>query len=98
MSLNSTLVSAPVLGHIRDVIKDQEVAFVELGNSSFQVQLAAGDLEFLNQVGGPAEERAPTVLDESETEPLTDFRRCRAGPNKSKLAPVSCQLSPAASA
>ena len=53
--------------------------FVELGNSGFEREFAAGDLEPLDEIGGTGKQYAPAVFDESEAE------RCR----KMALAPSS---------
>ena len=45
--------------------------FVELGNSGFESELAAGDLQPLDEIGGAREQHAPAVFDKSEAE------RCR---------------------
>src|SRR5438132_11415644 len=57
-----------ILGDVCDVVKDDEVVFVELGDGSFQGELAASDLKLLDEVRSSGEEHAPTALDESEAE------------------------------
>ena len=52
--------------------------FVELGNSGFERELAAGNLQPLDEIGGAGEQHAPAVFDESKAE------RCR----KVALAPA----------
>ena len=42
--------------------------FVELGNSGFERELAAGNLQPLDEIGGAGEQHAPAILDESEAE------------------------------
>ena len=60
-----------VFGDVGEVIEDQQMVFVELGNGSFEGELAAGDLQPLDEIGGSAEQHAPAVFDKSEAE------RCR---------------------
>ena len=43
-----------VLGDVGEIIEDQEVEFVELGNGSFEGELAAGNLQSLDEIGGKA--------------------------------------------
>src|SRR5438309_4822647 len=57
-----------VFSDVGDVIEDQEVEFVELGNSGFESELAAGDLQPLDEIGGAREQHAPAVFDKSEAE------------------------------
>src|SRR5437868_13566922 len=57
-----------VFSDVGDVIEDQEVEFVELGNGSFESQFAAGDLQPLDEIGGASEQHAPAVFDEREAE------------------------------
>jgi hypothetical protein len=44
------------------------VEFVELGNGGFESELAAGNLQPLDEIGGAGEQHAPAVFDESEAE------------------------------
>ena len=60
-----------VFGDVGDVIEDQQVEFVELGDGGFESELATRNLQPLDQIDGPGEQHAPAVFDESETE------RCR---------------------
>ena len=57
-----------VFGDVGEVIEDQEVVFVELGNGSFESELATGNLQSLNEICGAGEQHAPAVFDESEAE------------------------------
>ena len=49
-----------VFGNVGEVIEDEEVVFVELGNGGFESQFAAGDLKALDEIGGPSEQ-APGI-------------------------------------
>ena len=40
-----------VFGDVGDVIEDQQVEFVELGNGSFESELATGNLQALDEIG-----------------------------------------------
>ena len=51
-----------------DVIEDQQVVAVELGDGAFQAEFASRDLQALHQIGGAGEEHAPAVLDQSKSE------------------------------
>ena len=57
-----------VLGDIGEVVEDQQVVLVELGDGGFEGEFAAGDLQPLDEVGGSREEDAPAVFDEGEAE------------------------------
>jgi hypothetical protein len=47
------------------------VEFVELGNGGFEGELAAGNLQPLDEIGGAGEQHAPAVFDKGEA------KRCR---------------------
>ena len=51
-----------------EVVEDQEVEAVEPIDGGFECEFTAGDLEFLDEVGGPGEEDFPAVLDEREAD------------------------------
>jgi len=57
-----------VLGDIGEVIQDEQVILVELGDGGLQCELAARDLEALDEIGGAGEEHAPAVLDQAEAD------------------------------
>jgi hypothetical protein len=61
------------------VIDDQQVVFVELGNSGFESELAAGNLRSLDEIGGAGEQHAPAVLDKSEAESCRKVALAAAG-------------------
>ena len=52
-----------ILGDIGDVVEDQQLVLVELGDRGFEGEIASGDLEFLHEIGGSREEDAPAVPD-----------------------------------
>src|SRR5437868_14183834 len=47
-----------VFGDVGEVIEDQEVEFVELGNGGFESELATGDLQSLNEICGAGEQHS----------------------------------------
>src|SRR5271165_5996499 len=57
-----------ILGDIGEIVEDQQMIFVELGDRRLEDEIAACDLQFLHEVGGPDEQHAPAVLDQSEAE------------------------------
>src|SRR6516165_9318342 len=57
-----------VFGNIGEVIEDQEVESVELGDGGFESELATGNLQSLDEIGGAGEQHTPAVFDESEAE------------------------------
>ena len=57
-----------VLGDVGDVIEDQQMEFVELGNGGFESELAAGNLQSLDEIGGTGEQHAPAIFDKGEAE------------------------------
>ena len=57
-----------ILGDIGDVVENQELIFVELGDRRFEGEISPRDLELLNEVGRSGEEHAVTVFDQSQAE------------------------------
>ena len=57
-----------VLGDIGEIVKDQQMIFVEFGDRGFEGKIAACDLKLLHKVGGPCEQNAPTPFDQRQTE------------------------------
>ena len=60
-----------ILGDVGEVVEDQQMVFVELGDGRFKREFAAGDLQPLDEIGRTGEQDAPAVFDESEA------KRCR---------------------
>src|SRR5437763_12503140 len=56
---------------IGDVVEDEQIVTVELGDRAFEGQLATSDLEPLHEISGAGEQHAPSILDQGEPE------RCR---------------------
>jgi hypothetical protein len=57
-----------VFGDVGEVVEDQQVESVELGDDGFESELAAGNLQPLDEIGGASEQHAPASFDESEAE------------------------------
>lgn len=53
-----------VLLGVADVVEDDQVEAVELGERRFKVEVAAGGLELLREIGGAGVEDAPADFDE----------------------------------
>jgi hypothetical protein len=56
-----------IVADVDDVVEDQEVIFVELSERAFERELAARDLQALDEIAGAHEQHAPSVLDQRET-------------------------------
>src|ERR1700691_1954009 len=57
-----------ILADIGDVIEDEQVIFVELGDGVFEIELTTRDLQALDEIAGAHEEHAPAGFHESEPE------------------------------
>src|SRR5881227_3890125 len=57
-----------ILADVDDVIEDQQMILVELGECTFERELAARDLQALDEIAGSHEQHAPSVLDECEAD------------------------------
>ena len=57
-----------VLGDIGQVVEDQQMIFVELGDRGFEAEIAARDLKFLHEVGGSGEQHAPALFNQGQAE------------------------------
>ena len=57
-----------ILADVDDVIKDEEVILVELGECTFKREFAACDLQALDEIAGAHEQHAPSILDEREAD------------------------------
>jgi hypothetical protein len=51
-----------ILGDVGDVVEDQQLVLVELGDGGFEPQLPARHLQPLDEVGGADEQHAPAVF------------------------------------
>ena len=57
-----------ILGDIGEVVADQQMIFVEFGEGGFEVEVASGQLELLDEIGGAGKQHAPAVLDQGHAE------------------------------
>ena len=88
-----------ILGDVGEVVEDQQVIFVELGDGGFEGQFAARDLQPLHEVGGAGEQHAPAIFDEGQAERCRKMALAAAGrAEQEEIGAFSSQLSPAASA
>lgn len=63
-----------ILADIGEVIEDEEVILVELGERRLELEVAAGGLKPLHEVGGAGEQHAPTALDQCQAESCRKMR------------------------
>src|SRR5213078_2099130 len=68
-----------VLADVDDVIEDQQMILVELGERTFEGELAARDLQALDEIAGAHEQHAPSVLDECEPDGCRKVALASAG-------------------
>jgi len=68
-----------ILGDIGEVVENQQMIFVELGDRRFEHEVASRDLEFLHEVGGSGEQHAPAFLDQRQAERRRQMRFSAAG-------------------
>src|SRR5215207_4426924 len=88
-----------VLGDIGEIIEDEEIEAVEPIDGGLEIELAAGDLELLNEVGSAVKStRHPFSIKARPSAAPRWLFPPPGGPNRSKLAPLPNQPSPAASA
>src|ERR1700678_4570124 len=57
-----------VLGEIGEIVEDQQVIFVELGDRGFEDEIAARELKLLDEVGGSGEQHAPALFDQGQAD------------------------------
>ena len=78
-----------ILGDIGEVVEDQQIELVELGDGGLELQFAAGDLQLLDQIGGSGEEHAPAVLDQREADGGREMALAAAGwPEHEDIGPL----------
>ncbi len=68
-----------ILGDVSEVVEDQQVEFVELGDGGLEGEFATCDLELLDEVGGAGEQHAPAILDEGEADGCGEMGLSPAG-------------------
>ncbi len=82
-----------ILGDVGDVIEDQQLILVELGDGGFEPQFPARHLQPLDEVCGADEQHTPAVLYESQTERRSKVTLARAG--RAKEQDIGTLIKPA---
>ena len=67
-----------ILADVDDVIEDQQMILIELGERTFEGELAARDLQALDEIAGAHEQHAPSVLNKRKPDSCTEV--ALAGP------------------
>src|SRR5262249_34210772 len=81
-----------IFGDVGDVVEDQQMELVELGNGRFQAELAVRYLQLLDELPGANEQHTPSLLEERMPEPGREVRLSGAVPAKKKY--VTALLEP----
>jgi hypothetical protein len=68
-----------VLGNIGEVVEDQQVILVQLGEGGLQSEITPSGLKFLNQVGGSGEQNPPAIFHQSVADRGRQVRLAGAG-------------------
>jgi hypothetical protein len=68
-----------VLGNIGEVVEDQQVILVQLGEGGLQSEITPSGLKFLNQVGGSGEQNPPAIFHQSVADRGRQVRLAAAG-------------------
>src|SRR5204863_3777497 len=68
-----------ILADVDDVIEDQQMILIELGERAFEGELAARDLQAPDEIAGAHEQHAPSVLDECEPDGCRKVALASAG-------------------
>ena len=59
---------------VGEVVEDQQVVFVELGDGGLQREGLSGELQPLDEIGGAGEQHAKAVLDQGMAEACREMR------------------------
>jgi len=81
-----------ILSDVAEIIEDDAIELVELGESCWQDEIAAGGLEFLHEIGGAGEEHAIAVIDKAGADGGGDVRLSSAA--RPKDEDVGARLDP----
>jgi hypothetical protein len=81
---------------IDDVIEDQQMILVELGERTFEGEFAARDLQALDEIAGAHEQHAPSVLDEREPDGCREMALAAAGRAEQQEIGASAETEPPA--
>ena len=57
-----------ILGDVGEIVEDEQIEAVAAIDGSFERELAACDLEPLDQIGGAGEEHALTLLEQTQAD------------------------------
>lgn len=68
-----------VLGHVGEVIEDEQVVFVEFIDGRFKLEFPAGELQLLHKIGGSGVEDPPSILDQREADSGSEMALSSAG-------------------
>jgi hypothetical protein len=84
-----------ILADVGKVVEDQEVEAIEAVDGGLEGEFTAGDLEFLDEVGGPGEQDARSVFDQSKANGCGEMAFSAAGRAEQepswRLWPTSCR-------
>ena len=68
-----------ILGDVGDVVQDQQIIMVELGDGGLQRQFSPRHLQPLHEVGGAREQHAPAVFNQRQAERCRQMALAAAG-------------------
>ena len=57
-----------ILGDVGEIVEDEQMELIELGERALEGEFTAGDLQLLDEIGGSGEEHPVAVLDQGETD------------------------------
>lgn len=77
-----------ILGDVGEVVEDQEVEPVEAREGRFEGEVAPGDLELLDEVGGAGEQHLPSAFDQRQADGRGQMALSAAGrPEQEQVGP-----------
>src|SRR6266852_5775249 len=68
-----------ILGDVGDVVEDEQIVAVELGDRAVECELATSNLEPLHEIGSAGEHHAPSILDQGKPERCRQMALAAAG-------------------
>src|SRR5512132_3018623 len=85
-----------ILADVGEVVEDQEVEALEPVDGGLEGEFAAGDLELLDEVGGPGEQDPRSVVNQGEADGCGEMAFSAAGwAEEEQVGALANQLSPA---
>ena len=75
-----------ILCDIGEIVENQQMIFVELGDCRFEHEIAARDLELLHEIGCSGEQHAPALFDQGKSKRRRQVGLSSAG-RDSDMAP-----------